>query len=251
MPRRAITLPSLLLLHQDLLLTKCKISLKPSSLFAGAVHAIKSHPISTVVWILLALLALGVSIYGGMQPALTVALLGMVAAGALLLWVLWSRRQPADSPIATSTAGRMGVVAVMASGVLTFGIIQLVPYGRAHSNPPVTGEPQWANAQTRQLMVDSCFACHSNEVVYPPYASIAPISWEVQHHVEEGRDAVNYSEFATNPGEAEESIEAIQEGSMAPAYFTRFGLHPEANLSPEQTQQLIDGLRATPGMSGG
>ena len=238
-------------MYQDHLVTNRKLSLKPSALFAAALHAVKSHPIITVVWVLLAAVALGVSIYGGMQPALTVALLGMVAAGALLLWVLWSRRQPADPPIATSTAGRMGVVAVLASGVLTFGIIQLVPYGRAHSNPPVTGEPKWANAETRQLMVDSCFACHSNEVVYPPYASIAPISWEVQHHVEEGRDAVNYSEFATNPGEAEESIEVIEEGSMAPAYFTRFGLHPEANLTPEQTQQLIEGLRATPGMSGG
>ena len=244
---RPIRLP----MKHDGNVTNRKLSLKPSDLFAAALHAVKSHPIITVVWVALALLAIGVSIYGGMQPALTVALLGMVAAGALLLWVLWSRRQPADAPIATSTAGRMGVVAVLISGVLTFGIIQLVPYGRAHSNPPVTGEPKWANAGTRQLMVDSCFACHSNEVVYPPYASIAPISWEVQHHVEEGRDAVNYSEFATNPGEAEESIEVIEEGSMAPAYFTRFGLHPEANLTPEQTQQLIEGLRATPGMSGG
>jgi len=69
--------------------------------------------------------------------------------------------------------------------------------------------------------------------------------------VEEGRNAVNYSEFATNPGEAENSIEVIQEGSMPPAYFTRFGLHSVAKLSPEQTKQLIEGLRATPGMSGG
>ena len=53
---------------------------------------------------------------------------------------------------------------VLLSGVLTFGIIQPVPYGRAHSKPPVTGEPKWPTPETRQLMVDSCFACHSNEV---------------------------------------------------------------------------------------
>ncbi len=232
-------------------MTTRKLSLKPSDLFAAALHAVKSHPIITVVWVVLALLAIGISVYGGLPPVVTVALLGMVAAGALLLWALWSRRQPAETPIATSTAGRMGVVAVLISGVLTFGIIQLVPYGRAHSNPPVTGEPKWATPETRQLMVDSCFACHSNEVEYPPYASIAPISWEVQHHVEEGRDAVNYSEFATNPGEAENTIEVIEEGSMPPAYFTRFGLHSVAKLSPEQTKQLLEGLRATPGMSEG
>ena len=77
-------------------MTNSELSLKPSDLFAAALHAVKSHPIITVVWVLLAAVAIGVSIYGGMQPALTVALLGMVAAGALLLWVLWSRRQPAD-----------------------------------------------------------------------------------------------------------------------------------------------------------
>ena len=53
---------------------------------------------------------------------------------------------------------------VLMSGVLTFGIIQLVAYDRAHSNPPVTGKPKWPTPKTRQLMVDSCFACHSNEV---------------------------------------------------------------------------------------
>ena len=38
---------------------------------------------------------------------------------------------------------------------------------------------------------------------------------------------------------------------MPPAYFTRFGLHAAANLTPEQTKQLLEGLRATPGMSEG
>jgi hypothetical protein len=139
--------------------------------------------------------------------------------------------------------------AVALSGVVTFGVIQLVPYGRDHSNPSGSGEPAWASAETRDLMVDACYSCHSNEVDYPPYASVAPISWATQHHVEEGREAVNYSDFATDPGEADESIEVIEEGEMPPAYFTRFGLHPEANLTAAQKRTLIDGLRATPGMS--
>ena len=74
----------------------------------------------------------------------TVFLSGVLLSGVLLSGVLLS--------------------GVLLSGVLTFGIIQLVPYGRAHSNPPVTGEPKWPTPETRQLMVDSCFACHSNEV---------------------------------------------------------------------------------------
>jgi hypothetical protein len=135
------------------------------------------------------------------------------------------------------------------SGLVTFGVIQLVPYGRDHSNPPGSGEPEWASAETRDLMVEACYSCHSNEVDYPPDASIAPISWATQHHVDEGREAVNYSDFATDPGEADESIEVIEEGEMPPAYFTRFGLHPEANLTAAQKRTLIEGLRATPGMT--
>ena len=132
---------------------------------------------------------------------------------------------------------------------VVFLLIQLVPYGRSHSNPAGSGEPDWATPQTRELMVDACYSCHSNEVDYPPYASVAPISWMVQRHVDEGRESVNYSDVATDPGEADESIDVIEEGEMPPSYFTRFGLHPEANLTQAQVEELIAGLRATPGMS--
>ena len=38
---------------------------------------------------------------------------------------------------------------------------------------------------------------------------------------------------------------------MPPAYFTRFGLNPEAALTDEERATLIAGLEKTPGMSGG
>ena len=99
-------------------------------------------------------------------------------------------------------------------------------------------------------MVDACYDCHSNEVEWPWYTSIAPFSWAATEHVEEGRDAVNYSEFTTGGDhEAEETIEVIREGSMPPYYYTLFGLHPEADLTREETDELIAGLRATPGLA--
>ncbi len=135
------------------------------------------------------------------------------------------------------------------AGILVFGLIQVVPYGRAHSNPISTGEPAWSSPRTRELMVSACYGCHSNEVEWPWYSNVAPISWAVTDHVDDGREEVNYSEFSTNPGEAEETIEGIEDGSMPPAYYTRFGLHPEANLSDAELVELIAGLRATPGLS--
>lgn len=97
-------------------------------------------------------------------------------------------------------------------------------------------------------MVSACFGCHSNEVEWPWYSNIAPISWAISNHVDEGRDAVNYSEYVNDRGEAEETIEVIREGSMPPG-FTRFGLHPEARLSAAEIDELIAGLRATPGLN--
>ena len=134
--------------------------------------------------------------------------------------------------------------------MLTLALAQLVPYGRAHSNPPVTGEPEWATPETRELMEQACFQCHSNLVEYPWYSDIAPMSWAVQSHSNGGRSEVNYSEFATDPGNADETIEVLQDGSMPPAYFTRFGRNPEAILSDAELKQLIAGLQATPGLAG-
>lgn len=65
--------------------------------------------------------------------------------------------------------------------------IQAVPCGRAHSNPPVAGEPAWASAETGELMVRACYGCHPNEVDYPVYVSIAPIPWSIESLVKQGR----------------------------------------------------------------
>lgn len=96
-------------------------------------------------------------------------------------------------------------------------------------------------------MANACYGCHSNEVEWPWYSNIAPVSWAITDHVDEGRDEVNFSEFATSRDEADEVIETILDGSMPPRYYTAFGLHPEANLSDTEIAELVAGLRATPG----
>jgi len=51
------------------------------------------------------------------------------------------------------TAKRMGMAAAVACGL--FALLQLVPYGRHHSNPPVVQEPAWDQASTRELAAPS------------------------------------------------------------------------------------------------
>jgi hypothetical protein len=47
-------------------------------------------------------------------------------------------------------------------GLVLFALIQLIPYGRSHTNPPVVQEPNW-DAQTHAITKKACFDCHSNE----------------------------------------------------------------------------------------
>jgi mono/diheme cytochrome c family protein len=125
-----------------------------------------------------------------------------------------------------------------------FLVIQLVPYGRDHVNPPVVAEPSWDSAQTRELAVRACFDCHSNETVWPWYSNLAPISWFVQRDVDEGREHLNYSEW-NRPQEAGESAEQIREGSMPPHSYVL--THPDARLTDAELDALLEGLVATLG----
>ena len=183
----------------------------------------------------------------GMPPIGYVLILAGIAGPTV--WYVLRAEKREESGEGRLTARRfLGVVMIATLG--TFLVIQVVPYGKSHSNPPVTGEPQWSNAETRDLMVRACFGCHSNQVVYPTYASVAPISWVVQSHIDEGRNRVNYSEFDKHPRAAHDTLRVIENGSMPPFYYTMFGRHPEAKLTASELQTLIAGIKATPGLSG-
>lgn len=74
----------------------------------------------------------------------------------------------------------------------------------------------------------------------------APISWAIDDHVREGRDALNFSEFDRRQRGAHEVVETIQKGSMPPSYFTRFGLHATATLSAADKAKLVAALKTMP-----
>lgn len=121
--------------------------------------------------------------------------------------------------------------------------IQLVPYGRRHTNPPVTQEPRWNQPRTRALAARACFDCHSNETAWPWYSRVAPLSWIVQHDVDEGRRALNYSEWDRGHGEARESAKSVREGEMPPWFYALPGT--SAHLTSAERAELIAGFEAT------
>ncbi|MEY4147374.1 MAG: hypothetical protein RL278_930 [Actinomycetota bacterium] len=201
----------------------------------------KKYKIASSVVIAFALVFLVVSIMIGMPPIGYIVLTTFIA-GPTLLYVYKNKDK--------STTNSRLLLVFFAAAIGTLIVIQAIPYGKNHTNPPINGEPAWSSPRTRELMVRACFGCHSNEVEYPSYASVAPISWVVQSHIDEGRSKVNYQEW--NSGQrADDTIEVIQNGSMPPGFYTTFGRHPEAKLTKAEVAELIAGLQATPGFNEG
>ncbi|MFN8548618.1 MAG: heme-binding domain-containing protein [Candidatus Eisenbacteria bacterium] len=134
-----------------------------------------------------------------------------------------------------------------------FVLMQLVPVGRDHTNPPVTAPVRWDSPATEAIARRACYDCHSNETRWPWYSNVAPISWLVADHVKEGRSRLNFSAF--DPGNrraahaAEEAPEEVQKGEMPLKQY--LPMHPEARLSAEEKAALIRGLTATFAPAGG
>ena len=209
---------------------------------------VKTFRSTAVVVGFMCLAFIGISVLIGMPPFGFVVIIGFVAAPTA--WYIVRAQRASTSTVSRLTNMRLLTV-IFAATLGTLVVIQAIPYGRSYSNPPITGEPEWATPRTRELMVRACFGCHSNEVEYPSYASVAPISWVVASHVSEGRGKVNYSEFDSRQRGAYETVEAVKEGSMPPASYTQFGRHPEAKLTKSELAELVAGLKNTPGMTGG
>jgi hypothetical protein len=135
--------------------------------------------------------------------------------------------------------------AVLAIGLIA--LIQLVPYGRQHTNPPAGTPVSWDSPRTLELARRACFDCHSNETRWPWYASIAPLSWRIQGHVDRGRRALDFTAFEPSRQQvaeaAGEAAESVHKGEMPPQDYLL--AHPEANLRPDEKQELERGFAAT------
>ena len=136
----------------------------------------------------------------------------------------------------------MSKIKTITISVLLLGVaIQVVPYGRDHTNPPVVQEPQWDTPKTRALFMRACADCHSNETKWPWYSNVAPISWLVQHDVDEGREHFNISNWLhQKKNKGDEAAQEVREGEMPPLVY--LPAHPEARLSETEKKELITGL---------
>jgi mono/diheme cytochrome c family protein len=122
-------------------------------------------------------------------------------------------------------------------------VIQAIPYGRDHANPPRLQEPAWDSPRTRELFFRACGDCHSNETRWPWYGSIAPFSWLVQYDVARGRSHFNVSEWGRRKNKGDEAAEEFRSGEMPPFFY--LPLHREARFTEAERQEFIQGLIRT------
>jgi hypothetical protein len=128
-------------------------------------------------------------------------------------------------------------------------LVQLVPYGRDHTNPPVTRDAPWLDGRARELATAACYDCHSNQTRWPPQSRVAPFSWLLTRDVEQGRDELNFSTWDEDDGEADDAADAVAEASMPPRRYVL--VHPDAALSEAERQVLVDALEAMDRARGG
>ena len=104
-----------------------------------------------------------------------------------------------------------------------------------------------ANAEVANTLKIACYDCHSNQPAFPWYTNVAPVSWWIKHHIDEGSHHLNFSEWGTYKDKRknhklEECIELVEEEEMPMASYT--WMHKEAKLTNEQRLVLVEWFKA-------
>lgn len=92
------------------------------------------------------------------------------------------------------------------------------------------------------VLAKACYDCHSNHTEYPWYAQIQPVGWWIQDHVDEGKEELNFSEFASYKTKRQlhklhECIEMIEDDEMPISSY--ISMHGDAKLTAEEKEKVI------------
>lgn len=96
--------------------------------------------------------------------------------------------------------------------------------------------------EVAEIVRNSCYDCHSNQVNYPWYSHIAPTAWLVGKDVREGRTELNFSEWGDYSlrnmiGRLDAMQKEVSSGTMPLPVYTL--MHPNAKLNEEQASMIV------------
>ncbi|WP_405382531.1 heme-binding domain-containing protein [Maribacter sp. LLG6340-A2] len=100
----------------------------------------------------------------------------------------------------------------------------------------------------RTTFENSCYDCHSDNTAYPWYNNIAPISYWIADHVQEGKEHLNFSKWENYTLDKkvhllEEIEEVVVSGEMPLTEYTF--LHDNAELTKEDTNEIMEWVKQT------
>jgi len=116
--------------------------------------------------------------------------------------------------------------------------IQFIPVSRSN---PAEKAPIQVDEEVMKIFKSSCYDCHSNTTQWPWYSYVAPTSFLVTHHVNHGREYLNFSDWNTYGASkkahlADEIVEEVTTGKMPLTSYEL--LHPHAAINAQQLSAL-------------
>ncbi len=119
-------------------------------------------------------------------------------------------------------------------------------FGPARTNPVAEASHAMESKlqvtpEVAAILDRSCNDCHSNKTRWPWYAHVAPVSWFVIDHVNEGRENVNFSEWTQYTPETADALlrqmcREVRSGMMPLSSYTP--LHPGSEVSTDDRQKI-------------
>ncbi|RXG30814.1 heme-binding domain-containing protein [Leeuwenhoekiella marinoflava] len=97
------------------------------------------------------------------------------------------------------------------------------------------------------ILKSACYDCHSNQTVYPWYSNLAPASFYLADHVDNGKRHLNFSAWDAystkrKDHKLDELIEEVEAGEMPLESYML--IHSEATLDAAQTEALVNWAKA-------
>lgn len=125
--------------------------------------------------------------------------------------------------------------------VALFTLLQFIPakIQNPKSNPALEIK---APQKVMTILKRSCYDCHSNNVVIPWYAAIAPASLMIKRHVDLGRKWLNFSTWENYTAKEKDKKlkEIFREVYRAMPLSSYLAIHKNAKLTKDEIQLIRD-----------
>ncbi len=132
--------------------------------------------------------------------------------------------------------------------VVIFIAIQFIPTARNESTETLKSDFVVMFSPPKNIALKlktACYDCHSNKTTYPWYNKIQPVAWFLEHHIEEAKEELNFSEFGNYSNRKQKSKlksikNEIKDAKMPLKSYTL--MHKDAKFSKEEKEIMLKWL---------